>query len=105
LDDVYYKSGAGSLTINDSISFSRKITKPILYDRSCEYELLSGTDELYRKGKTIIVDYGEGGCDSVATVTANGVTEEISLHSNKYKGGKFEKYCPNGWLEVYKKKH
>jgi hypothetical protein len=99
-DDVYYKSGTGSITVNDSITFSRKITKPILYDKSCEYVLLSGTEELYRKGNTIVIDYGDGECDSIATVTTNGTTEQISLHSNKFKeGGKFEKHCPRGFGE------
>jgi hypothetical protein len=95
-DDVFYKSGTGSLTVNDSLSFSRKITKPLLYDRSCEF-ILSGTEELYRNGNTIVIDYGDGECDSVATVTTNGTTEEIDLHSREFhKGGDFEKHCPSG---------
>lgn len=95
-DDIFYKTGSGSINVNDSLTFSRKITKPLLYNRSCEY-ILSGTEELYRNGNTVVIDYGDGECDSVATITTNGVTEEINLESRDFKkGGDFEKHCPNG---------
>jgi hypothetical protein len=95
-DDVYYKTGSGSITVNDSLSFNRKITKPLLYDSSCGY-IISGTEELYRNGNTVVIDYGDGECDDKATITANGTTEEISLKARQFReGGHFDKHCPNG---------
>jgi hypothetical protein len=92
-DDIFYETGSGSISINDTLIYSRTITSPLLIDRSCEF-ILSGTIELYKDGNTVIVDYGDGTCDSIATVTTNGVTEEINLRSHEFgKHGKFEKHC------------
>lgn len=99
-DDIYYKSGYGKITINDSITYSRKITAPLLYDRSCEY-ILDGIVELYKGGSHVIIDYGDGTCDNVATVTTDGTTEEINLHSYGFnKHGRFGEhihgFCQKG---------
>jgi hypothetical protein len=92
-DDKFYKSGSGTININDSLTYSRKITTPLLYDRSCDY-ILSGVVELYTKGNTVVIDYGNGTCDNVATVTTNGTTEEISLDSHEFgQYGLFRKHC------------
>jgi hypothetical protein len=92
-DDVYYKSGSGSITLNDTVTFSRKITKPLLIDRSCGF-IKSGTIELTKGSSVVVVDYGDGTCDSIATVTANGATETIDLHHSQYnEGGEFNKHC------------
>jgi hypothetical protein len=91
-DDVYYKTGHGSITINDSLTYGRAITKALLYDRSCEY-VVSGTVELYKNGSDVVIDYGDGTCDQVATVTMDGTTEEINLPDHSFnKHGRFGKY-------------
>jgi hypothetical protein len=92
-DDIYYKSGSGTLSINDTLTYSRTITTPLLYDKSCEY-IISGTVELYKKGNTVVIDYGDGTCDNIATVTTDGTTEEISLKSHEFdKHGTFRHHC------------
>jgi hypothetical protein len=91
-DDVYYLSGSGSVTINDTASYSKKITTHLLIDASCDY-ISQGIVELTRNGSTATIDYGDGTCDNKATVTIDGTTEEISLHSYKFPGGgHFEKH-------------
>ena len=95
-DDVFYKTGSGSISVNDTIKFSRKITKPLFYDNSCEF-IKSGTIVLTKNNNTIITDYGDGTCDSVATVTTNGTTETIDLTTFRFPdGGHFDKHCPGG---------
>ncbi len=92
-DDIFYESGSGSITVNDSITFSKTITKPLLIDRSCEF-ITSGTVELTKNGTTVTIDYGDGTCDNKATITTNGTTEEIELHGCRFRnGGQFEKHC------------
>jgi hypothetical protein len=96
-DDIYYKTGSGTMTINDSLVFSRSIIKPLLTDKSCDY-VSSGIVELYRKGNTIVIDYGDGTCDSKATVTTNGTSEEIDLYTTKFKkNGHFGKNKQDGF--------
>jgi Glycogen synthase len=93
-DDVFYKSGKGSITLNDTLTYSRTITKALLYDASCPF-IKSGTVELNNNGKVIVIDYGNGDCDNVATVTANDTTETINLHSMEFDMGDkgFGKHC------------
>jgi hypothetical protein len=85
-DDICYLSGSGSITVNDTAYYSKTITTPLLYDASCDY-ITSGVVELERNGSLTIIDYGDGTCDDKATVTSNGTTEEISLHSKKFREG------------------
>jgi len=93
-DDIFYKTGSGTINIDDSLVFSRKIITPLLIDRSCEF-ILSGVVELYKDGKTVSVDYGDGTCDSVATVTTDGTSEVVNLHTRGFNPhGKFGKHCP-----------
>ena len=95
-DDVYYRTGSGTIAVNDTIRFSRVITKPLLYDNSCGY-ITSGTVVLTRGTTTITTDYGDGTCDAVATVTTNGTTETIDLSTNKFpEGGNFDRHHPGG---------
>jgi hypothetical protein len=92
-DDVYFESGSGSITVNDTATFSKTITKALLIDRSCDY-ITSGTVVISRNSSTVTIDYGDGTCDNKATVTTNGTTEEIELNGCKFKdGGKFNKHC------------
>lgn len=96
MDDIYSRSGSGTITINDTLKFSRTITKPLLIDRSCGF-IKSGTEELNRNGSIVVIDYGDGTCDSKATVTANDTTEEIDLQKARFhEGGKFDKHCHGG---------
>jgi hypothetical protein len=92
-DDIYYKTGSGSISVNDSSVSSQIITKPLLIDRSCQY-ITSGTIELTRNGTTTTIDYGDGTCDNKATVTVNGTTEEIDLFTCRFgEDGLFGKNC------------
>jgi hypothetical protein len=102
-DDSYYLSGSGSIVVNDTAKFSKVITTPLLFEASCDY-IMSGVVELTRNSVTSTIDYGDGTCDDVATVTTNGTTEEINLHSARFRtGSHFDTNCPgfgrkHGWM-------
>ncbi len=92
-DDEFYKSGQGSITLNDTIMYSRVISKPLHYSSSCNF-IMDGSIELTRNGETSVIDYGDGECDNKATITLNDTTEEINLHSMQFKhGGRFGEKC------------
>jgi hypothetical protein len=93
MDNVYYISGSGSVVMNDTARFTKTITTPLLFDATCDF-IKSGVVELNRNGNISIIDYGDGTCDDQATITSNGITEEINLHSNRFReGGKFWNHC------------
>jgi hypothetical protein len=85
-DNIYYLSGSGSVTINDTVTYTKTITTSLLFDASCDY-ISKGVVELTKNGSTATIDYGDGTCDSKATVTIDGTTEDISLHSYRFPGG------------------
>lgn len=82
-DDVYYKTGSGSIAVNDTLKYSRNITSPLLYDRSCGF-ILSGTEEVYKDSDSVVINYGSGDCDQYALVTTNGITDTINLAKCKF---------------------
>ncbi len=95
-DDVFYKTGSGSITVNDTLKFNREITKPLLYDNACG-NIKSGTIVLTKGSDTIVTDYGDGTCDSIATVTTNGTTETINLSTFRFPdNGHFDQHCHGG---------
>ncbi len=96
-DNIYYLSGSGSIVINDESKYAKIITTPLLYDAGCEF-IKSGIIELTRNGNVTTIDYGDGTCDDMATVTTDGTTEEISLHSHRFKdGGRFNQSLSGIW--------
>jgi hypothetical protein len=99
-DDQFYQTGGGTITVDDEIVFSRTIKEPLYTDRSCRF-IMSGVVEITRNGETMAINFGEGECDNIATVTKDGETEVIELNSGHFKNGdkipnkNFKK--PKGW--------
>ncbi len=85
MDDSFKITGSGSISQDGSSTYSRKILVPLFVDRSCRY-ILSGQVELTNAESTMLIDYGDGTCDNTATVTKDGVTEEIDLTRCKFRG-------------------
>lgn len=83
-DDKFFKTGSGTITVDDDFKFSRVITTPLYIDRACRF-ILSGVVEITRGGETMIIDYGDGECDNIASVTKNGETFEIELGSCRFR--------------------
>lgn len=96
-DDKFYKTGTGTATVDGDIKFSRTITTPLYIDRACRF-ILSGVVEIARNGETMTIDYGDGSCDNIATVTKDGETEEIELGACKFRdeGNRHKRNFRNG---------
>jgi hypothetical protein len=52
--------------------------EPLLKKMSCRW-IVSGTIEMQAGENLVILDYGDGECDNIATITVNGETTEITL--------------------------
>lgn len=63
---VYEITGSGSGT-NNNVSFTMEIINPLRYKYGCWYPL-SGSLEITSGGETVIIDYGDGDCDNIATM-------------------------------------
>ena len=82
LDDKYSITGSATGSSSGGSSFSSIITSPLIRDMSlaCRKHFTQGVLEHKPSGKaTRIIDFGNGVCDDIATVTINGKTYTITL--------------------------
>ncbi|KAB1160782.1 hypothetical protein F7018_02600 [Tenacibaculum aiptasiae] len=84
-DDVYSISGNWESINKNGVVKTATITTNLRREWACKY-IVSGVIELSRDGATATLDFGDGSCDNLATLTdANGDTKEITLKLNKKK--------------------
>ncbi len=78
-DDVYSITGTASGTGFNGASFNASITNPLIVALNCQW-VEKGTIAFTPSGKlTRTIDFGDGTCDSKATVTIAGITFPITL--------------------------
>jgi len=78
-DDVFLITGQASGNRANGLSWARKITNPLKVELACRF-IVSGTVEIKPEGKPMrTLDFGDGECDNLATVTVNGKTYTIHL--------------------------
>lgn len=76
-DDTKTVTGQISGTNREGISFSSVITEDIVFKNSCSRRKpVDGTIQLTIGLMTSTIDFGDGTCDNVFTITAEGTTEE-----------------------------
>ena len=84
-DDVYSVSGNWESINKDGVVKTATITTNLRREWACKY-IVSGVVEIAKDGVSATLDFGDGSCDNVATITdANGNTKEITLKLNKRK--------------------
>ncbi|MDO9512464.1 MAG: hypothetical protein Q7J34_11945 [Bacteroidales bacterium] len=78
-DDVYLLTGTSTITREDGSMQTSTITTALKKKMNCHW-IVSGIIEMQRTGKPLkVMDYGDGQCDDLATVTVNGETRTIHL--------------------------
>jgi len=83
-DYVISVTGTASGTLLSGNTFTAQTLKPLVRDqqKECRGVFISGITKItISEGTEITVDYGDGTCDNLATVTTNGVSETITLES------------------------
>ncbi|MFC2112089.1 hypothetical protein ACFLTA_02375 [Bacteroidota bacterium] len=78
-DDIWYIEGIATGVNRNGIAFTREITSPLWKEIGCRF-ITQGTVLISADGRPdAILDYGEGDCDPIATVTVGEETREINL--------------------------
>lgn len=78
-DDVWSVTGSGSGVDLDGNAYTMEITSPLIYHNGCFYPV-SGVVEIVTDGMGAkIIDYGNGDCDNLITVTEGGITETVEI--------------------------
>ena len=77
-DDEYDVTGGAAGVDFDGNAFNMQITNKLHYSNGCFFPV-SGTIEIETNGNISTIDYGNGECDNLATLTQDGVTTDIEL--------------------------
>ncbi len=79
LDDVYSITGTAEGTNRHGVHFTANITNALVFAVGCQF-IKQGTIEITPDGAAVrTLDFGNGACDSQATVEINGVVFNINL--------------------------
>lgn len=79
-DNVFVVTGSGTTTFPNGDTFSTEITTPLEFNAICKKPFaLKGILSLTKNGANAIVDFGNGDCNTLVTITRDGVTAEIDL--------------------------
>lgn len=79
-DDTYSITGTSSGVNAKGVAYTMVIqdTNPLIISGNFPY-FTKGSLVITSDNKTVLVDYGDGTKDTIATVTVNGVTKEVNL--------------------------
>ena len=78
-DDVYSVTGTSTRTRPNGDTRTCTILTPLRKEMDCHH-FVSGTVSIVRTGKPdILLDYGTGDCDDLATITVDGETKTIKI--------------------------
>ncbi len=91
LEDITRVDGSASGTNREGVEYSVDITQELVYDRGCRlsgiFIPVSGV-KVFTAGENVVtIDYGDGNCDNLVTVTRNGETVEKEINIRKRLGG------------------
>lgn len=82
IDDVYAVTGTASGTLANGRTFTAQSLSPLVRVMApfCRRHFVQGQLEISVSGRPVrVIDFGNGDCDNVATVTVNGTTYTIQF--------------------------
>lgn len=79
-DDVFSITGTTSGTTRNGREYTATIIEPLRVARNCRWIERGKIVTSIPDFPDVIIDFGDGSCDRIATVTINGNTRTISLH-------------------------
>lgn len=78
-DDIYLLTGTASGIRVNGATWEKEILEPLRVELACRF-IVSGTVEIRPENKPVrLLDFGNGECDNIATVTVNGEVYTIYL--------------------------
>jgi hypothetical protein len=77
-DNVFSITGSWTITKRDGNIRASNIVEPLIRNLACKF-IVSGIVEIEKNDKKKILDYGDGGCNDLASLTVEGKTYEIHL--------------------------
>lgn len=81
-DDIHTVAGNAAGVNRNGNTYTHQITNALMIKLNCRW-IVEGTIEMTVGDKSATLDYGNGDCDNIATVTINGKTYEVRLRGGK----------------------
>ena len=79
-DNVFLVTGNSTTVLPDGDIIAKNITTPLRYVMSCNLPFpVSGVVSITKNNSEGILNFGNGSCDNLASLTINGITTEIVL--------------------------
>lgn len=82
-DNVFSVTGSSIITKRNGSVTSLHIKEPLIRTLACRF-IISGVVQIEGNSKTSMLDYGNGECDDLATITNEGMSYEIHINRKKW---------------------
>jgi len=85
MDEIHILEGSIANGINrEGLTYSSTVLADLIYKRACRGSNkaripVQGIKEVVIGERTYLIDFGDGECDSIVTITTNGETREVDL--------------------------
>jgi hypothetical protein len=91
INDERIRTGSASGINKEGLEYTVNITKAIVWKRACMASdrikiPVEGIKVKITDGNTVTVDYGDGTCDNLVTITKDGVSETVELKKHQRNG-------------------
>ena len=78
-DDIYMVTGGGNGVNEEGLAFTTEISVPLEYIFACRFPVSGELTITIEGSEAVIINYGEGECDNIATQTIGDEVTEIEL--------------------------
>ena len=81
---VLLKGGKASGSNRDGKLYTMEVTKDLVYSRACQisnkvFIAVSGEKTFTSDGKVVTINFGDGACDNIVTITINGKSKDVEV--------------------------
>ena len=83
INDEFHVEGSANGVTKNGVTYEVDIVSTLIYKRKCRragvHIAVQGLKSVVKDGEEILVDFGDGDCDNLVTVTKNGESEVVDL--------------------------
>ncbi len=84
---VLLAGGTAAGSNRNGRTYTMSITKDLVYSRACQisnkvFIAVSGEKSFVSDSKSVTINYGEGACDNIVTITINGKSKDVTINGD-----------------------
>lgn len=87
INDEWHVDGTASGTNRNGVSYTMEIVETLIYKRECAivnkvFIPVQGVKALTTENRQLTIDYGDGDCDRLVTITSDGETKDVEVRGD-----------------------